>query len=64
MKSYKLLEEQKHDWRTGSAAYNSNDWFIAPQNDRAYGGSPDAGDVSFLSALKNTRKSIEFTNID
>jgi len=45
MKSYKLLEEQKHDWRTGNAAYNSNDWFIAPQNDRAYGGSPDAGDV-------------------
>lgn len=45
MKSYKLLEEQKHDWRTGSAAYNSNDWFIAPQNDRAYGGSPDAGDI-------------------
>ncbi|KAI6204370.1 hypothetical protein M3Y94_00666400 [Aphelenchoides besseyi] len=57
LKGYKLMEERKHDWRTGNAAYNSNDWFIAPENQRAYGGSPDAGDVyPYEAPLINSRE--------
>ncbi|CAD5207614.1 unnamed protein product [Bursaphelenchus xylophilus] len=45
LRAYKQLEEQKRDIRFGGAAYNANDWYIAPENDKAYGGSPDAGDI-------------------
>ncbi|CAD5205366.1 unnamed protein product [Bursaphelenchus okinawaensis] len=45
LKAYKQLEEQKRDFRLGGAAYNANDWYIAPENDKAYGGGPDAGDI-------------------
>jgi hypothetical protein len=45
LKEHEALAVGKDPFKRKGADIYSADWFIAPKNDRAYGGSPDAGDV-------------------
>ncbi|KAH7730175.1 Protein C49A1.10 [Aphelenchoides avenae] len=45
LKEHEALATGKDPFKRKGADVYSADWYIAPHNERAYGGSPDAGDV-------------------
>ncbi|KAI1721868.1 hypothetical protein Ddc_08346 [Ditylenchus destructor] len=46
-REYKVLTNSSSEYysKSGANPYNSNEWYIAPPNEHAYGGSPEAGDI-------------------